>query len=346
MGGNAFTSFPSAVGPVGGWVELARTTLGSASSTITVSSLADKRYYMILDSRLGITSASNPHFRMGSGTVDTGSNYAYRNSKDGGADAIGTAQIDIQIYAPTVNTVPQFGVDYIANLSAKEKLFQGHYVGQGTLGAGNAPERSESVGKWVNTSNPLDILQSKTNVGGGNYAIGSELVVLGWDPADVHTNNFWEELFFEQLVSDNQNFSTGAIPARKYLWLQFYQVGMTGNAAWIFNGDTTTSYARRHQINGNADATVTSQVNLLNVLTGGTGDAQTFTNAFIVNNSANEKLIIYTTIFGGTGAGTAPSKIIGVCKWDEVAAQITSMQIDDSGDGFDTDSFLKIWGAN
>ena len=27
MGGNPFTSFPSAVGPVGGWVELGRTKL-------------------------------------------------------------------------------------------------------------------------------------------------------------------------------------------------------------------------------------------------------------------------------------------------------------------------------
>ena len=33
---------------VGGWVELARTTLGSAGDVIDVTSLSDKRYYMIL----------------------------------------------------------------------------------------------------------------------------------------------------------------------------------------------------------------------------------------------------------------------------------------------------------
>jgi len=32
----------------GGWKELARTTLGSAGDTISVASLADKRYYMVL----------------------------------------------------------------------------------------------------------------------------------------------------------------------------------------------------------------------------------------------------------------------------------------------------------
>ena len=35
-------------GAVGGWVELGRTTLGSAADTISVASLADKRYLMIL----------------------------------------------------------------------------------------------------------------------------------------------------------------------------------------------------------------------------------------------------------------------------------------------------------
>jgi hypothetical protein len=33
-------------GGVGGWVELGRTTLGSAGDSISVASLPDKRYYM------------------------------------------------------------------------------------------------------------------------------------------------------------------------------------------------------------------------------------------------------------------------------------------------------------
>ena len=37
-----------AAGGVGGWVELGRTTLGGTGSSIDVSSLSDKRYYMVL----------------------------------------------------------------------------------------------------------------------------------------------------------------------------------------------------------------------------------------------------------------------------------------------------------
>ena len=43
------TGFNSIPAVAGGWVELGRTTLGSAGDDITVSSLADKRYYMILN---------------------------------------------------------------------------------------------------------------------------------------------------------------------------------------------------------------------------------------------------------------------------------------------------------
>ena len=52
--GNSLQTAQGGSGPsVGGWVELARTTNGGTSTTIDVSSLADKRYYMILNSYVG-----------------------------------------------------------------------------------------------------------------------------------------------------------------------------------------------------------------------------------------------------------------------------------------------------
>ena len=32
------------------------------------------------------------------------------------------------------------------------------------------------------------------NTNAGSFDSGNEVVVLGWDPADTHTDNFWEEL--------------------------------------------------------------------------------------------------------------------------------------------------------
>ena len=67
-------------GSVGGWVEVGRTTLGSSSSTITVSSLANKRYYMALLHNSGQTGSNDGLLRVGNGSVDTGSNYSRRIS--------------------------------------------------------------------------------------------------------------------------------------------------------------------------------------------------------------------------------------------------------------------------
>ena len=86
--GNSFLSFGVApVGEIGGWIELGRTTLGSTSDTVTVSSLADKRYLMILSNSLN-SGAIAGRLRL---NTDSGSNYAYRASDNGGADFTATS---------------------------------------------------------------------------------------------------------------------------------------------------------------------------------------------------------------------------------------------------------------
>ena len=76
---------------VGGWVELARTTLGSAGDTISVASLPDKRYYMIISSKL-VSGNATHQFILNN---DTGSNYAIRYSGDGGAEYAGVSLSNI-----------------------------------------------------------------------------------------------------------------------------------------------------------------------------------------------------------------------------------------------------------
>ena len=68
---------------VGGWVELARTTLGSNGQTINVSSIPDKRYYMILHNYKLTGAGTGGSFRVGNGTIDSGSNYSRRKSQNG-----------------------------------------------------------------------------------------------------------------------------------------------------------------------------------------------------------------------------------------------------------------------
>ena len=331
---------------VGGWVELARNTLSSAGDLLDTGTFTAKKYLCV------------QVYTKNSGTInhaikfngDGNANYSFRRNLDGGTDGTDTnTSNDPTISMSSLGGFPLFATIFITNNTSKEKLTIAHTCMQNTAGAGNAPRRREGVAKWANTSDQITQI-TVTNSDGGSYDSGSEIVVLGWEPTDTHTDNFWGELYSNQLSSNNQEFSTGTISAKKYLWLQFYQQGHTGNSYLRFNADSGSNYSRKHEINGAADANVTSQSQLTNVLTGATGDSQSFTNMFIVNDSSKEKLCIFSTVFnagGTTGAGNAPQKINGVCKWSNTSDSITSVQVtDNSGAGFDTGSFLKIWGSD
>ena len=82
------------------------------------------------------------------------------------------------------HTQPSFAVMNVANLSSKEKLGVIHAIGHdsNSSGSGVAPDRSEMVAKYSNTSDPISSIQQVTSW--STYNSGSEMVVLGWDPSD------------------------------------------------------------------------------------------------------------------------------------------------------------------
>jgi len=324
---------------VGGWVELGRTTLSSTSDTITVSGLSDKRYYMILSNPLG--SGGGGVIRMGNGTIDTGTNYTFRREFNGGTDVTATTQTGI--YSPT-DGVPQFQVGYIANLSANEKLYQGEFTQRNTAGAANVPQRAQVAGKWVNTSNPLDNIGLFTT---GNYLTDSELVVLGWDPTDTHTNNFWEELASVEITSASDTIDSGTITAKKYLRIQYYIDRSTTDQPFMtFNSDSASNYSERISLNGAADSTQVSQANF-EIGNAAVANFPQFGNMFIINNSANEKLVIQRTVGQqGAAASIAPRRVEMVSKWTNTAAQITNITLGASAGNYNAPSFLKVWGSN
>ena len=67
-----------------------------------------------------------------------------------------------------------------SNQADKEKLIMQEAVGTSVVGtgAGNAPDRAESVGKWVNTVDSIDKFDV-VNTSGGDFGIGSFIEVWG-----------------------------------------------------------------------------------------------------------------------------------------------------------------------
>jgi len=334
----------------GGWKEVGRTTLGSSNATIDVASLTDKRYYMVLTDITDSSNWGNLFQRMGNGSYDSGSNYAYRSSSNGGTDSTQTSQTLQQTYGDAGETGEKFGVSYIANLSSKEKLSIHSSVGRGSgSGAGNAPNRWESTDKYVNTSNVINQIQTGMYSSGRTFNTNSEVVVLGYDPDDTHTDNFWEELADVTLSSTGDVLSSGTFTAKKYLWVQAFIDSNGGNVNDAFrcgNGsvDTSGNYSYRFSTNGASDTTATSQVDIGDFSNISNGQ---FINMFIVNNASNEKLIICDINEGKTGAGTAPTRLQITGKWANTSDQINILEWRNPGSNdYSTKSFIKVWGSN
>ena len=330
----------------GGWKEVGRTTLGSANQEIDVTSLPDKRYYMVLlDSHGSSNTAGTIRVRYND---STGTVYAGRWSENGGADGTYVNELSNFIGFHSEDTSPKFNVGYIANLPSKEKLTISHAVEQNTAGAGTAPNRSEESAKWVETTNSISSISYK--VGATNtWNTNSEVVVLGYDPDDTHTDNFWEELASVELSSTASEIDSGTFTAKKYLWVQGFANAVSATDIVLeFNSDTGNNYARRNEADGGTDTTATSQSHADMGYGIGSNSHNKFFNSFIINNASNEKLMINHVMHsGGAGAGNAPARNQSVTKWANTSDQITQIKfqaIDSSG--FGSGSILKVWGAD
>ncbi len=333
-------------GSVGGWVELGRT---SNASLPDVTGLADKQYLMFLNFQESNNSRPAPAIRVNG---DSGSNYARRGSANGLSDYTNVNQSQIMFGGQPegdTTTVPYFTVGYIANKSDKEKLAICNNVLSYQLGAGGSDplERRETVFKWANTSDPIDQL-TITNFLSGSFNTNGELIVLGWDPTDTHTTNFWEEL--ADTTFSSSGVSAQTFTAKKYLWLQFWFTSdASGNGQYFQLGDTGgidtgSTYARRFSINGGSDSTSASQSKIY--FAPQTGAVTHFVNMFMVNNASNEKLVIINaTTNNGSGAGNAPQRRETVGKWVETTNQCDRITIATDAGTF-TGGQLKVWGSD
>lgn len=158
------------------WEKLDTQTLTGVNDNITTGTIAQKKFIQIISNAIQ-SGLIDYQQRVGTGTIDTGNNYSRRQSVNGGAESTSVNRTNIDESSST--TSPRMMISYISNISGNEKLIQTFFVNAGTLGSGNAPNRSETVGKWV-TSTQFDITEVY-NSQSGDYAADSNLTVFGTD---------------------------------------------------------------------------------------------------------------------------------------------------------------------
>lgn len=154
-------------------------TLAAPGDTVTITDLTPVKFNVLLFQKLVDTTSPQCNLRVGTGSIDLTTNYAFRRSRQGAADTTDPNTSFIGVEPVTGIGTPSFEFSYIVNISGQEKLAMVWSMNQNAAGANNHPARQETVGKWV-TSTQIDQVQF-VNTNTGDIGISSNLSALGSD---------------------------------------------------------------------------------------------------------------------------------------------------------------------
>jgi len=158
------------------WAKLGAETLTSTADSLTTGTFTTNKFIHSLFHR--ITSGNTwgmTRFNSNSNNV-----YALRENSNGGAD--GTNVSDSVIWSNGAAADPEtFVVQFILNISGKEKLVIQHTIDNQATGATNAPDRREVVAKFVPSPDADITEQNLVNTTTGDFATGTNLSALGSD---------------------------------------------------------------------------------------------------------------------------------------------------------------------
>ncbi len=206
------------------WQKLGTETLTGTSDEINILEFAASTFLFVLTNAIN-SGVIGLRTRVGTTTIDTGSNYAIRISNNGGTDSTSVNVTNVD-FAAFDQAVPNFQIVYGINISDEEKLFIAFSMNGQASGAGTAPQRSEAVGKWVNTAAQLQSWRSY-NASTGDFATNSNLSVLGSDVAVVEDTfaslyESFQELTSIQVSHFVEWFSGDSLDA---IWTQHNETG-------------------------------------------------------------------------------------------------------------------------
>ena len=151
-------------------------TLGSPADALTITNLIKLKFNQFLTHALNDGGGDTRIiFRVGDGSIDSGSNYARRTSFDGATDS--GASTTSTFYVSTIDASDEFNISYASAISGEELLLILFAVENNGTGAANAPSRVEVVGKWVTTTqiNHVEALDDQS----GSYDTDSNISALG-----------------------------------------------------------------------------------------------------------------------------------------------------------------------
>lgn len=160
------------------WEEVARTTLSGASDTITVSSIPARKYYYVYASAIATGGTLDSNIRFNN---DSAANYnMYETSNTGaGATTGAVTSIPEESGATDSGGLSIWKMEVFNIAVGTEKSFMHQGVSHDAAGAATVPTTIGNYGKWANTSALINRIDWLNLTGTGDFAIGSEVIVLG-----------------------------------------------------------------------------------------------------------------------------------------------------------------------
>lgn len=318
---------------VGGLKELGRHTLGSNNATLDVSSLANKRYLQFLIHALP-NATSSIEYNINN---DTSALYARRISNDFGADA--TANTLTTISENFSNNAPKMVVGHISNYASKTKLLQTWHSEALANSLGVGSRLNQTSGKYYELTTAINRLTATCN--GSTFASGSELIVLGIDPADTHTNNFWTDSGASTTLGGTSSNVQLSVGAHKWYMIYAYIKPTASLQPYLrFSNDSSSVYNYTYSEDGASSA---GSDNDTKIKIGRSVATNQFIVLFIDNyTSAKKHVVAFCADANSAGVANVPHRWItnGACT---LTTQATEIDFVPSTSTFASGSKFAVW---
>jgi len=335
------TATTESTGSYQGWKEVGRHTLGSAADTIQVSSLPNKKYFMIL-AHVIIDGTTVSHMRL-NGRSTNGDYSGFRI-----VNGSSSTETNSNRYVTTHSTKAsnqRFIQAFITNEATKDKLCLLRCVESSATGDGDTLANMHGASRgyvsiFGTNLSSIELVNDES----GSFDSGSELVVLAWDPTDTHTSGqFWEQLADVELGSASGTLNSGTFTAKKYMWYQIYKTVGSGSGSLLVrvNSDTGNNYCREYEENG---GTSTGYANLDEAFaTYPNSYGAELINGFMINSSTKEKISVCDNMTEGGTQSDYAHRSDFAWKWAD-NAQVTQINIATNSGTLGAGSWVKVWG--
>lgn len=160
------------------WELLCTNELSVSGTSLSCSDFPARRFLMVIVETRLVTSGVDIGIQFNG---DTGNNYAWRKSANGGTDTTAINDNNCLTQNPSSGMNQLHTLHISNNLASENKVLYGTVANSGSAGAGNLAGRMEIACKWANTTNQITTITIMRDAGTGSYDVDSNIAVWGYD---------------------------------------------------------------------------------------------------------------------------------------------------------------------